>query len=401
MQLFTPEQYLQIDIANSFGLAKQTWDTRLNWFQQNQDNLYNLIQEADEPAMFFAGIQAWENHTAGNAIGYPISLDATASGMQLLSVMICDRNAAALCNVIDTNDRRDAYQVIYDIMLQQLPDSNSIKIENVKQAIMTSLYGSQAIPREVFGNGAMFDLFETTMSNYASGIWELNKLFLDIWNPEALSYEWTLPDNFHVKTKITNTAYETVHFMNSPVIVPVKVNAPTESGRSLGANVTHSLDGYIVRELTRRCDYNKHKVNKVKDLLNNNGDGAVWNCTDEHSEMCFTLWNQYLNTGILSARILDYINPITKLHVDNKLILNLIDSLPEKPFKILSVHDCFRVHPNYGNDLRKQYARQLYEIAKSTILDSILTSLLGKQIVTSKLDVNLAEDILLTNYSLS
>lgn len=401
MQLFTPEQYLQIDIANSFGLAKENWDIRLDWFQKNQDNLYNLIQEADEPAMFFAGIQAWENHTAGNAIGYPISLDATASGMQLLAVMIGDRGAASLCNVIDTEDRRNAYEIIYDIMLKQLPNSNSIKLDDVKQAIMTSLYGSQAIPREVFGNGAMYDLFEATMNKYAPGIWELNKLFLDIWDPEALSYEWVLPDNFHVKTKVTSTAYETVHFMNSPVIVPIKVNAPAESGRSLGANVTHSLDGYIVRELTRRCSYNKHKVSKVIDLLTGNGFGTVWNCTTEESDMCSILWNHYLETGILSIRILDYINPITKLHVDTSVILDLITSLPEKPFKVLSVHDCFRVHPNYGNDLRKQYALQLYEIAKSTVLDSILSSLLGKKIQTNKLDTNLAEDILVTNYALS
>lgn len=83
MQTFTAKEYLKIDIANSFGLDKTTWDERINWFDQNENNLFDLLASADEPAMFFAGISAWFDVKEGKPSGYPISLDATASGKLL------------------------------------------------------------------------------------------------------------------------------------------------------------------------------------------------------------------------------------------------------------------------------------------------------------------------------
>ena len=33
MMRFTGKQYLQIDIASNYGLDKETWEHRLNWFE--------------------------------------------------------------------------------------------------------------------------------------------------------------------------------------------------------------------------------------------------------------------------------------------------------------------------------------------------------------------------------
>lgn len=80
MQLFKGTDYLRIDIANSFGLDKKKWGERLSWFHENEHRLTDLVTEAESPAMFYAGIQAYYAAIAGEAIGYPVSLDATASG---------------------------------------------------------------------------------------------------------------------------------------------------------------------------------------------------------------------------------------------------------------------------------------------------------------------------------
>lgn len=63
--------------------------------------------------------------------------------------------------------------------------------------------------------------------------------------------------------------------------------------------------------------------------------------------------------------------------------------------------DCFRVLPNYGNDLREQYNRQLMLIAKSNLLQYLLSQIVGRQLSIGKLDPNLWQDIMDTDYALS
>lgn len=92
MQKFTPLEYLKIDIANNYGLDKENWDTRLQWFDDHEHEIrslatlieggilpkdlrkHPLMAEADQPAMFYAGIRAWLKATRGEAISYAVSL---------------------------------------------------------------------------------------------------------------------------------------------------------------------------------------------------------------------------------------------------------------------------------------------------------------------------------------
>lgn len=398
MQLFTPAEYLKIDIASNYGMDKSTWNERIEWFDDNQNNLLQLLSQAKEPALYYAGVLAWEDTQSGKPSGYPISLDATASGFQLLAVLTGDANAASLCNVTDTGYREDAYTRVYQAMLSKIGDTSKIERDDVKQAVMCSLYGSEAIPKEVFGKGQLLSAFYETMQEVAPAAWELNTAFLEIWDTEAWSNDWVLPDNFHVKIKVMDTIVEKVHFMNQPFDVYRKVNQPMEKGRSLGANVIHSLDAMIVREMTRRCDYKPELIMRCMVALD---DADVEVTEDSDTTMVRTLWNHYEQTGYLSARILDHIKRSNAALVDPQVMWNLIGSLPEKPFKIISVHDCFRCLPNYGNDLRKQYNQQLAEIAQSSLLGNLFSQIMGREITIGKLDPELYTKIMDTNYALS
>ena len=82
MQKFTGRQYLAIDIANNFSKANErsTWDNRLAWFEDNKHQLRDLVSKAHDPALFYAGVLAYEAAEEGKPYGYPPSLDATASG---------------------------------------------------------------------------------------------------------------------------------------------------------------------------------------------------------------------------------------------------------------------------------------------------------------------------------
>lgn len=400
MQQFSGKQYLQIDVASNFGLDKEDWDVRLNWFETNKDNLPALLDKAETPALFYAGVMAWNNALKGQASGYPVSLDATASGLQILACLTGDRSAAELCNVVNTGSRKDAYTEFYKFMLEKVGERAKLTREMVKQAVMTAFYASEAIPKEVFGKGALLNVFYATLEEKAPAAWALNTTYKDIWDGNRDTYEWVLPDNGHVVIKIMHKVEDTVLFLGHHYDVVSQVHAPTPEGRSLSANTTHSIDGLIVREIVRRCNYDPKVIKRVKSALQGCGIGMP-EPKAEDAEMVEILWDHYQKSGFLSARILDYVDQENVCLVDAKTIWELIDSLPAKPFEVLAIHDCFRCLPNYANDLRKQYNLQLHLLAKSNMLSYLLSQIMGQEVLVEKLDETLADDILNTEYALS
>ena len=135
MELFTGIEYLKIDIASSFGLDKEIWENRIAWFNQNEHQLDQLVSQADEPAMFYAGVQAYRDVMAGKPIGYMASLDATSSGLQILACLTGDRHTASLCNVVDIGYRENAYAAFHDAMVQKTGLGAGVTLDMAKQAI--------------------------------------------------------------------------------------------------------------------------------------------------------------------------------------------------------------------------------------------------------------------------
>ena len=131
-------------------------------------------------------------------------------------------------------------------------------------------------------------------------------------------------------------------------------------------------------------------------------EGGTPDMEDPDTQMVSTLWNHYLKTGLLSARIFDHLNEDSVSVITNRAVVwKLIYSLPKKPFKVMSIHDCFRVLPAYGNDVRKQYNLLLAELAKGELLDHIVSMVLGLPIALGKIDEDLWKDVIETNYALS
>lgn len=395
-QTFTGKEYLKIDVANNFGLDKKDWDERIAWFDENQDNLEELQSQAKEPALYYAGVKAFRDVEAGKPIGYPIGLDACSSGLQLLSVLIGCRKSAQLCGVLDTGHRENAYQTLYDKMCEINDSDNVIDMDDVKKAIMTALYGSEAVPERVFGTGNLLQIFEHVMETEAEGAWKLNKAMIDLWNPNALSNDWILPDNFHVKVKVIGKREETIHFLNKPYTVELHEVMPRKKGKSLAPNIIHSIDALIVREIVRRCNYDPAMIGDCVTHFESKNISR----DRKKDKMVDTLWNNYLNSGFLSARILDYLDYQNMGNVDAKRIMELIDTFPKKPFEIITVHDCFRVLPNYGNDIRRMYNQMLHEIANSNLLSFIVSQVRGEHTTTFKFG-SFGNDILEANYALS
>lgn len=174
-----------------------------------------------------------------------------------------------ICNVLDAGKRCCAYNLVYEHMLKALGKAPVLTAKNVKRAVMTSLYSSQAVPKEVFGDESPeLAQFYKTMETLAPAAWELNTAFLNMWDPEAYSNDWDPPDNFIVKVKVMVPMSEEVTFLGKRY--PVNYEGLTlrlNLGVGLGANVTHSIDGMLVREMSRRCNYDPLHVDMVRQLL--------------------------------------------------------------------------------------------------------------------------------------
>ena len=55
--------------------------------------------------------------------------------------------------------------------------------------------------------------------------------------------------------------------------------------------------------------------------------------------MIMRLAELHQESGFLSARVLQYVDAANMGHLDKKALTSLVQSLPAKPFKVLSVHD--------------------------------------------------------------
>lgn len=378
MQHFTAVEYLKIDIANSFGKDKLNWEERIDWFNNHQLD----PSKADNPSMAYAGLQAMEDYKTGRPSGYPISLDATCSGMQWLSVLAHDRKGAEYTNIIDTGRRRDAYTDLYNV-LRSTTDLNHIEREHLKKSIMTSLYSSEATPKAIFGEDN-YEEFVKMMTREVPNVWAINTLFLDLWDPSVDHHYWVMPDGFEVYKPVEVTRTAGVNVLGSYFEFSKKIQGAKKKGRSIGADVTHSVDALAARELVRRCSYTPETINRVMGLL----DGSKrYYGTREQTDSAKKLKALYEASGMLSTRVLQCLNVHSIKMFEGKDIIKLLKSLPKKPFHVLTVHDEFRALPRYGNDLREQYRNVVQDVANSDLLNHII------RYINPNVNITLNDDI--------
>ncbi len=258
MQTFTGLEYLYIDIANQYGLDKENWDIRLDWVNQYMDDLENptLIKDADSPIQYAKAVKVLRDTQAGVPTGHIMSLDATASGIQIMAVMIGCKKTARCVNVIDTGNRKDVYGDIAKQM-NKLKKVN-VSREEVKYPVMTVFYGSVNKPKELLGEDTKeLAAFYNVLEKRLPGALELMDDMQSCWDPFALKHCWTMPDGHKVEAKVmepVDTKIEVDEFDHAEFTHRAYVNMPSDYGVSLAANIIHSIDGWIVREMVRRAD---------------------------------------------------------------------------------------------------------------------------------------------------
>lgn len=408
MQQFTAFQYIKLDIANSFGLDKELFDGRIKWFEENKNNLANLVNDADEPAQFYAGMLAYQDVLEGKPIGYLVGMDATASGLQCMAALTGCKTTAETVNLIDPNCRKDAYTDGYKVMGELLNGKiDKIDRKDLKGAIMTHFYGSQANPRSVFGENTIeLQKFYETVQTIAPGANMLRDDLINLWQPKALQHLWELPDGFTAVVKVMTMKEESfeVNELNSSFTHRYWVNEGQDFGLSLAANVVHSVDGMVVREMNRRANYDETKVQRVYELLtgSNNTDVVDYTVDDKQLKRAIELVERHRFVSAVMIEFIDHENVhMIPLWIKNQLIEIIEKMLAHKPYALIAIHDCFKCHPLYMNNVRQNYIDIFAQIADSTMLQAIASQISGKRIPVTKLSNDLSTYIRKSNYMLS
>jgi hypothetical protein len=395
---YTGLEYLKIDIASNFSskLEKCNFEDRIQWFNENEPKLNNiaLIKEASNPNLYQAGVNAYQKYLKKESSGYLISLDASASGIQLLSALVSCKQSMSVCGLIGSN-RVDAYMTLY----KEIDPSQRYTREQVKNTIMTAYYNSEKEPRTLFGKGELLKKFYDVLYDKTPGAFRLNQLIGTIWDKKKLSNDYVMPDNFHVIIPVLQKDKISFNYLDTKYEIIKEMNKCSENYRSLSPNVIHSCDSYVVREIQRRTNYNLNQIISISELINHNSGNQSYN--RDKDTMLMTLWDHYLRTNMLSLRIIDYIDQYNIGNINTVPLANLINTLPTKSYQMLTVHDNFRSLPNYGNDTRQQYNNIMNEITQSNLLQDIFRQLTGDlSININKID-KIENEILNAEYALS
>jgi hypothetical protein len=417
MREFTGFEYLLIDCANNHhsGLDKKTFDERLAWANSHLDAL-ELEAEGrqwKERPLYLKACQAIRKAQQGLPTGHLVGFDAVCSGMQLMSVLTGCYAGAKATGLVDTNRRADAYTDCTGIMSRLLQKTLPNMRKSVKMAVMTSLYGSQAEPKKVFGDGTEeLNAFYHAMYELCPGACDLLDVLLGSWRSDTLVHHWQLPDGFEARVKVMverETKIEVDELNHATFTYVWYENATKDWDRKNAANLVHSVDAYVLRSLIRRCSYDRDLILRITDCISDElleramGLSSQLTNMDPSAEVKYYV-DLYQSTDMIDATILPHLDREQVRYLDTEYLraLNglLQTMLEHKPFPVVTVHDDFKCHPNNVNALRKHYRNILAELADSRVLDDLLSQLYGKQSIYTKRSTDLSKYIRQSEYAL-
>lgn len=234
--------WLHMDVARAYGLDKATWAERLQWSQTHPE----LQKGAKEPFTYKSAWEALQKALRGQPVDHLVSLDATASGIQCLSLMAQDEVSAEAVN-LGTSHVNNPYRRVQEHM-------GPYDYERVKQATMTSFYESVATPKDLFGED--YDKFVAAASTMLPGPWIIKDAIASCMDCRD-QYRWTMMDGYRVVMDVTTPVECSMDIGNGHLISWMEHRKAAVRTKGLTANITHSLDALVLREVLRRthCPY--------------------------------------------------------------------------------------------------------------------------------------------------
>lgn len=409
---------LKVDIANHFGKDKEDFNVRIEWFNAHlvprmspnitDEEIVHLVQEleAEEKELAFVALQAYRQYLNGEDSGYPVSFDATASGVQIMTATTLDMDFAWAVN-IGSQHRYDPYTALFDVVKPAL-EKAGIKVAHdltradIKAAVMTFFYGATYGCMKKLGcNMSAYEPFYNAMvsSKGARHATILRDVLIHSRRADQMSYRWTMPNGHTVRFNVTKRYEESRKLSSGKRVTYHYVDKGINlKFLSLAANVIHSIDGFVLAELIALCNYDPALLDLVLDVVENRHE--ISPTQQDYTAVIFQhisagvdaeflyIFNQIRKTGFVTVAILPFFNNLANVRYmlavmgkdEAEELFQKIETMvyamrTYKPFPIIAVHDCFRCHPSNMNVVRYWYAEILAKIVECDVLGSILEQL--------------------------
>jgi len=411
MQFYSGYQYLLIDAATQYGLDKLTFEERMAWTTEHLDDLEYMSQSADTGPLYQKAVQAIRKAQQGIPTGHLVGVDGTCSGIQMMSVLTGCEAGATATGLVDPNVRADAYTTCTEVMNGILGGNLVVDRKDAKQALMTSFYGSKAEPKNLFGDETPeLAAFYEAAQIIAPGAWELLQDLLASWQPYALQHAWVMPDGFDARIKVmkkVEARIEVDELDHATFSYEFYENQGSKSGLSNAANVTHSVDAYVLRSMHRRCNYDREiaeqaaawiEIEMLERIM-----GAKREVSMPYGKAGYYV-QQYERSTVPDVVIMPHLTPenlqkLSQQHLEH--LARIINGMLQyQPFELVTIHDEFKAHPNNINWVRWQYKEILADLADSYLLDDLLSQLHGKPGMFPKLSQTLGGKIRESAYGL-
>jgi hypothetical protein len=399
---FSALEYIKIDIANQYGLDKKSFKQRIAWVDSIKD-LHAKVAYAEKPAQFLAGVLALEDALAGRPSGFLVELDACASGISILGILTGCHVTSSNTGVIGSK-RMDMYGECTKAMNAMLPSDVTVPRADAKSATMTHYYGSVATPKRIFGEETNeLYAFYKAQELVAPGACFLMQELLSSWQPNALVHSHTLPDGFQARVPVLQKCkakIEIDELDHSTLTYIYEENIGSEFGLAVAANMVHATDGFLVRETVRRCNYDRARLLEVDCILGHASNKP------SNPMILHPIEVSARDHGFLSLRGVEFIteNNVLEFSIGYRIELSaLIDETLTRPsFPVLTIHDAFKCHPNYVNEMREVYRDILVELADSNVGVQIIREVRNDPTFNyTKASNNLGDEIMKSEYFLS
>ena len=276
---------------------------------------------------------------------------------------------------------------------------------DVKKSQLTWFYGSKATPKRIFGEDTHeLQAFYQAQESVAPGACYMMRELLDSWQPYATHHSHTLPDGYHAvvpvlqkfksKIEIDELDHATISYIYEDI-------AGSETGLAVAANMTHAVDAFLVREMGRRCNYNREQLERVRDLILANAGNITTNRIGTHFIELAARNHQFV-----SLRGVEFITEESILKFSTEYRADLyqliLEILMRPSFPILAVHDEFKCHANYVDDMRGTYMTILAELADSRVGEQIIQEVRKDPCYRlEKFSTDLGDEIMQSEYFLS